>query len=1422
MIGGSLFTRYFLQEGIQYTDAYRALDSARVETARVRMANRWRAFSGMRRPSEAETESEFIYPVLGELGWEWLVQPVADMRRRDIADALLFQDSAAKQAARNLPPLDRFAYGAVIVENEARETSLDRAPTGREAPGSQILRYMSRAEAQSNGRMQWGLLTNAKEWRLYYAGATSRVEGYVGINIANLLNPQIPPHPQTEADTPVDHWMRVFLLLFTPAAFRAEGPGGVTLLDQALAEGRRYEARVTAGLSAAIFDDVFLMLVRAFAEHDGQAKVSDPDWRNTAREGAIRLLYRLLFLLYAEDRDLLPTRHAGYSDYSLQALRREAAALIDRQAALSARAGSRWEKLKDLFAAIAEGDGTLGLPPYNGGLFKERPGDILNRVRLPDTILVQVVDRMSREGAPGETRRWINYRDLSVQHLGGIYERLLEHDVVPHDLLRVALLPSPYARKTSGSYYTRDELVRLILRQAIDPLILECREAFNQRLEEMAPDAPLTEERLDHLRDADPAEAILGLRLCDPAMGSGHFLVSLVDHLTDAVIKAMADANSSVPAGAYRSPVSERIEGTRQRILENARNQRWAVEQGGLDDKHIVRRMVLKQCVFGVDLNPMAVELAKLSLWLHSFTVGAPLSFLDHHLRCGDSLFGEFVGRAVSRLRDEYGLAVSQAVTSAEAAAGRMADIERLPDADIADVHASGEAFRQVEASTAPLRAFLDLYHASRWLPAADDTDKIGRNLLFGGNYGDPVEIAQGATMRSPGGGAPDVRRATKTKQAITARAAYEAARSFVDRARNLASKSGFLHWEAAFPGLWRGWETAAPIGGFHAVIGNPPWDRIKMQEVEWWAARNARVAALSRAADRKAAIADLRGRGDPMAAMYDRAAARARLAAEVAAFLPKPKKNGTLVGPYPLYPLFAKGDVNIYSLFVERAGQLVRPEGIVGLLVPSGVAADKGAAAFFRSVTETGRLSAFLDFENRRTALGLPPFFPAVDSRFKFAALVHGGTRRHFPATRCAFFQQDVDVAVADAFTMTPEDFSRINPNTGTAPVFRSRRDAEIVIGIYNRLPVLIDRRGEEPEALYSVAYATHFHMSSDSRLFRTAEELEGDGAYPVADGAFERGNTRFLPLMVGRSIHLFDHRFASVMEEETDEELGEEDEAAEQPPAPRGRNIHNPYSSSLTTAEQHADPTFRPRPRYWVDETELEGKWPEGLDWALAFRDIARPTDVRTAIAAIVPRSAFGNTLPLLLPALPDRPRDTDPPSLLDWENECRPIIAEYKETAHLLMGNLGALVFDFVVRNKVQSTHLNLYILEQIPMVPPAAYDRFFGDRSAADIVRSEVLALTYTDHAMAPFARDLGFMGEPFVWDMEDRLRRRARLDAVYMLLYGVTREDAGYILDTFPILKRAEEESYGRYRTRDLVLRYMAALEAGNPNAAVEG
>ena len=466
----------------------------------------------------------------------------------------------------------------------------------------------------------------------------------------------------------------------------------------------------------------------------------------------------------------------------------------------------------------------------------------------------------------------------------------------------------------------------------------------------------------------------------------------------------------------------------------------------------------------------------------------------------------------------------------------------------------------------------------------------------------------------------------------------------------------------------------------------------------------------------------------------------------------------------------------------------IVKPDGMVGLLTPSGIASDKTASRFFKGVTTEGRLRTLYDFENRRTRHNVPPFFPDVDGRFKFCAFVASPAPATTPAN-CAFFLQDVSELENPerCFPLTAEDFARVNPNTGTAPIFRTRRDAELTTAIYSRLPILVDRSSGEQVMAWPVKYTRMFDMTNDSGLFRTRAELEEqEGAYPVGGNRFASPSGDWVPLYVGRMIHQFDHRAASV--------------------DVNAKNLHNPALSGDISAEQKSDPDFVPTPQYWVPISKVS--FPNGLDWTIAFRDIARATDARTMIAAAVPSVGLGNTAPAIFP------EDVD---------------SDQSNTA-LLLANLGATVLDFMVRQKAQSTHLNWYIVEQLPVVPPSRYEAVrFGPKSAGEIVRAAVLGLTYTAHDMVPFARDMGYVDEagtvkpPFTWNEERRLILRSRLDAVFFHLYGVTdRDDIRYIYSTFPIIERKDKAAYGgAYRSCELCLAYMNALAMGNPDVEVK-
>ncbi len=1359
---GSLFTNDFVEGSIADLPEWEAVSDEQLGSFRDKLTSIFDAFPIDQTPNEATTENDLIWPVLEALGWNvWLTQQnLTRTGRRDVPDAILFIGEDEKARANEISEeWRRYGLGAAVLESKRWLRPLDRRSEQRAEvtpPATQILRYMRRIDDLTNGGLRWGLLTNGLKWRLYYAGAPSIAEGFFEIDLGAVLGLKNLDHGLFRLNEDErNHWLQVFLLMFRRQAFEL-GPEKKTFHQRALEEGKFYEERVAQDLSNLVFQRIFPTLAQGIAQAAPDADLQE------VREAALILLYRLLFILYAEDRELLPIRDSRYDDYGLrERVRLDVRRRKDQKDTFSTSLANYWSAIDNLSRALNEGDRSIGLPPYNGGLFSPQQTPLLDRVRLGDALMAEVIDALSFR-IVDEQRRYINYRDLSVQQLGSIYERLLEFEVVRVDN-EVRVRPNIFARKGSGSYYTPDDLVRLIIDETLEPLVARRAKAFAEKSDELA-NEPAGSNRRSALRRLDPAERLLDLKICDPAMGSGHFLVSLVDKLADAVLDAMAEVEAAVHWAEYNSPLADRVQAIRNKIEDNAEENGWDVDPEQLEDRHIVRRMVLKRCVYGVDKNPMAVELAKVSLWLHSFTVGAPLSFLDHHLRCGDSLFGSWVRSGIEKATAHGSpLLLHDPIRTALGSAASMQMIEGLPDVEIAEAHRSQEIFDSIEVMTAPLDAFLSLLHALEWQDLRGRENSVVLQAFFDGEFGNPFEIAQGkVSPRQPGTGEKDV----GLRGHLSANEKLRRFNEILAEARQLISEERFLNWQVAFPGVWTDWEVEGLTGGFDAVIGNPPWDRMKLQQVEWFADRREEIAKAQRASDRTKMIAELKKAGDPLYEDFTRASNRAETAARLA------RSSGD-------YPLLSSGDINLYSLFVERAMTLARPEGMVGLLTPSGIASDKTASQFFKSVSTQGRLKALYDFENRKV------FFPDVHASFKFCIFVAG--KAPTPASaKCAFYLHAVD-EVKDperCFEISAADFARVNPNTGTAPIFRSARDAELTKQIYQRLPVLVDRTEGQEHRTWPVRYVTMFHMTNDSGLFRTKVELEEEEkAYPIGQNRYKSDLGEWVPVYEGKMVQAYDHRAANVVVN----------------PA----NRHRPAQPVPARLEQHQDPDWLPDPQFWV--LQLKCGWNPSVGWVIGFKDITATTNVRTFIGAIFPLVGFGNKVPIL-----------------EAEGAQR---SEY-----LLLANLNSVPLDYTARQKVQGQSLNLYIVEQLPVVPPEAYETTkFGSKTAGEIVREAVLELTYTAHDMAPFARDMGYVDEdgevkpPFVWDEERRLHLKAKLDALYFHLYGITdRDDVRYIYSTFPIVEREEVAAWGRYRSRDLCLHYMNALAAGDPDAKVDG
>ncbi|MDJ0718558.1 MAG: Eco57I restriction-modification methylase domain-containing protein [Prochloraceae cyanobacterium] len=538
-----------------------------------------------------------------------------------------------------------------------------------------------------------------------------------------------------------------------------------------------------------------------------------------------------------------------------------------------------------------------------------------------------------------------------------------------------------------------------------------------------------------------------------------------------------------------------------------------------------------------------------------------------------------------------------------------------------------------------------------------------------------------------------------------------------VKAANKLAEEKRFFHWCLEFPEVFEN-------GGFSCVIGNPPWERIKLQEKEFFTTKSPEIANAKNKAARTRLIKHLVETNPQLLQEFEAAKYFANAQSR---FLRESDR----------FTLTAVGDINTYAVFAETNKKLIASDGTVGMICPTGIATDDTCKKFFGDITQKQYLSSLYDFENREA------IFTAVHRSYKFSLLtIRGQTVKQ---SKFSFFltQPKQIEDKARVFQLSPQDIALMNPNTLTCPVFRTRADAELTKKIYRHVPVLENEKtGNNP---WGVSFMAMFHMSSDSGLFKN-----------------EAGDS-LVPLYEAKMFHQFDHRWATYTD--------------------------NGKTRDLCDREK-SDLNCKIQPRYWVDRTEVKNrladKWKK--DWLLAFRDVCRSTDERTAIFSLLPKVAIGNNAPLMTLGI-------HKPNL----SSC-------------LLANLNSLVFDFVTRHKVGGTHMNFFIVKQLPVIPPEKYTE-----EDIEFISSRVLELVYTAYDMQPFAKDMGYEGEPFIWDEQRRAILRAELDAYYAKLYGLTRDELRYILDpadvygkefpseTFRVLKNNEIKKYGEYRTQRLVL-----------------
>jgi hypothetical protein len=1101
LVGGLLPASLIEQIALQQAAQQKASDYGLQKNQRLQVAvdqawNRakalWQEAQELRRRGEAMPWAAWFSQRLLEQVFGWA--DLGPCPPRQIAEALF---PITHKAFSGEVPLVFTSLGNDELDKGHRQFGQD----GRRRSPHSCLQECLNADDGSN----WGLLCNGTSLRLVHDNPALVKPAYVAVALDQIFDGGL-----------FDEFAVVWLLLHT-SRFQRRDDGSCVLdgwKQEGQQSGERALNKLRDGVQAAL-EALGQGVLLHPANGELVAKLQSGELSTQAFfRQLLRLVYRLLFLCVAEDRNLLfaadvpmELRQIYREGYSLSRLRD----LAIRSGAHEQLHGDLWLVQKLVFEQLRNPESSsLGLPAL-GGLFEEDRCPDLDTAQISNAALLEAVRAIGwfyDEQSQSRTR--INYQALNTEEFGSVYESLLElHPQISGSGANLRFSLGGVAgseRKTSGSYYTPEDLVRLLILSALLPVIRD-------RLSK----ATTQQEK---------REALLAIRVLDPACGSGHFLLAAARRL--ALELARVEAGDDEPSEDLR--------------------------------RHCLREVVAK-CIYGVDKNPMAVELCKVALWMEAIEPGKPLGFLDAHIQCGDSLVGVFDPQALEAgipdgaykpltgddkkvctslkktnqtfvVKGQADLFTANAMTQALTSA---AGFEAIEENDLTAVRRKERAYRDWRNDPA-IRQELqraDAYTAAFFLPKQEGKEKlvpVSQNL---------DAIQRGAELSVP-----------------MAEAVARAADDF-----------RFLHWHLAFPDVMR-------AGGFDCLLGNPPWERIKLQEKEFFAARSEAIATAPNKAARERLIQTLRA---PEASVVDQ-----RLVQEFELAKREAEGSGEFIRGSGRFGLTAVGDLNTYALFAELFQNLIGPEGRAGLIVPTGIATDNSTKAYFDAISSGNRLISLYDF---RTGPGL--FSEIGHQRFKFCLITLGQAKK----TDFVFFALKVD-ELADHrrhFTLESDDFSLLNPNTRTCPVFRSQMDAELTKKIYDRVPVLIDEALGEQGNPWGIKFMRMFDMSNDSHLF------------------FDEPAPDRLPLYEAKLIHHYDHRWATYAADGASRDL------------------------SLTEKQ---DPGFQITPRYWVERSEVQERLKaQGWDrqWLMGWRDICRSTDERTVIASAAPIASIGHTMPI-----------------------------------------------------------------------------------------------------------------------------------------------------------------------------------------------
>ena len=1253
----------------------------------------------------------------------------------------------------NLPVI---VIGDRVIDEQGIET-LDRCSLDYRAKGSRrkksahatMLEYLNATECV------YGIISNGQTIRLLRNSGQLVKLTYIEFDLRRMLD-----------EDKYTEFCLMYRLLHA-SRFRQSGDDQPVMerwFNMSIESGNR----IRAGLSRAVqttMETIGMAVVRGEGEGNEALRQAIADGTVSAdvfNKELIHFIYRLLFLFIIEDRNLVyeipeSADHPDYRQlvrwqdiykqhYAASRLRHLSELAYLRQH----QYGDLWQGLMDTFHLFEPGDfgARLGIKPLGGVLFGCDTLHWLKQCRVMNDDVLRAFAALNEFTDEGGARVKINYSSLDVEEFGSVYEGILEmrpfvqQGVSPADWLFGFV--GGLDRQSTSSYYTRPDLVQNLIRTTLEPVI-------KNRIDSCA----TTEEKV---------RSLLNMKVCDAASGSGHIVLAMARTIAWYVCTLRTGEDN---------PAS-------------------------LDYRQALRE-VISRCVYAVDYNPDAVELCKVVLWIEGYCAGKPLSFLDHHIRCGNSVVGvsnlqmlidgvpdkalcaedketqaalkKLNQYAVSALNGKgeptLGLEDPFGVEGMDAAQISLADkvrfINHLPENTLEEEQVKQMQWQDLMQSARVdcLRRACDVYTYAFYHKFRHDELFVKSEDGLSEHLDTEAEVPYSKTVVRALQEIKAMECIEKGKQLPTYYRQLSA--DFKTRVLCAAMEQRFFHWCVEFP------EVFAANKGFDVMCGNPPWDKIKVEDKKWFESHNrADIVNAGTAAQRKKAIAALPETDPILYKEYTEALANAESQSRFVRFSHR-------------FDLTATGDIDLYPMFAELC--LSFSKEAWGLVLPTGIAVNDSNKAFFSKLIDENRLISLYDFENREALFD-------IHRMFKFCLLTAGKPQTEPRTVSGGFYLTRLDHLLDPRriYTLRTDDFARLNPNTKTCPVFRTSRDAALTAKIYRHSTILLNElTGENP---WNVKFGSMIHMSNDSHLFRTYAQLTEQGATLEGNRFTTADGTLYVPLYEGKMIWHYNHHYGTWPTE------GE-----------------RPNSINMPPIDELQDPDSHITPWYWVPidavnerlvKRDKDGNvvWEWGHKWIIGFRDVTNATNERTFVCSPIPDAAgVGNSATLLYAERGTMPGAT-------------------------LLGMMSSIIFDYATKQKIGGSHASISFVKQFPVLTPSQIPAAMQWQ-----IVKRVAELCYFNHDMDGWAEELWDemsedqraelpqigRQEPWTYDPDRRATLQAELDAIFAHLYGLTTEDLRYILDpedvcgqgcineTFRVLRDNEQRQLGEYRTKRLVL-----------------